>query len=55
MHEFSKDCFETLLKARGSVHHQNISGDEVEVCEIQIRYDNPDNSELSAELSLQDN
>ena len=53
-HEFGKYCFETLPKASGSVHHENLSGNEVEVCEIQITYDNPDNLELSVELPLED-
>ena len=53
-HEYGKYCFETLSKARGSVHHEKVSGDEVEVCEIQITYDNPNNSELSVELPLED-
>ena len=53
-HEFGKYCFETLPKVRGSVHHEKVSGNEVEVCEVQITYDNPDNSELSVELPLED-
>ena len=40
-HEFSKYCFETLCKARGSVSDKKIGGNEAEVCEIQITYDNP--------------
>ena len=39
-HEFPKYCFETLPKVRGSVHHEKVSGNEVEICEIQITYDN---------------
>ena len=39
-HEFGKYCFETLPKARGSVNHVQLGGDEAEVCEIQITYDN---------------
>ena len=31
-----------------------LSGDEAKVCEIQITYDNPENSELSVELPLED-
>ena len=53
-HEFGKYCFETLPKVRGSVHHEKVSGDEVEVCEIQIMYDNPNNLELLVELPLED-
>ena len=53
-HEFSKYCFETLPKVRGSVSHEKVGGDEAEVCEIQITYDNPENSELSVELPLED-
>ena len=53
-HEFGKYCFETLPKVRGSVSHKKVGGDEAEVCEIQITYDNPENSELSVELPLED-
>ena len=53
-HEFGKYCFETLPKARGLVSHEKIGGNEAEVCEIQITYDNPKNSELSVELPLED-
>ena len=40
-HEFGKYCFETLPKVRGSVSHEKVGGNEAEVCEIQITYDNP--------------
>ena len=53
-HEFGKYCFETLPKARGSTNQVKIGGDTAEVCEIQITYDNPENSELSVELPLED-
>ena len=53
-HEFGKYCFETLPKVRESAHHERIGGNEFNVCEIQIRYDNPKNSELSVELPLED-
>ena len=53
-HEFSKYCFETLPKVRGSTSQVKIGGDMAEVCEIQITYDNPKNSELSVELPLED-
>ena len=53
-HEFGKYCFETLPKVRGSVHHKKVGGEEFDVCEIQITYDNPKNSELSVELPLED-
>ena len=39
---------------RGSVSHEKVGGNEAKVCEIQITYDNPKNSELSVELSLED-
>ena len=39
---------------RGSVSHKKVGGDEAEVCEIQITYNNPKNSELSVELPLED-
>ena len=48
-HEFGKYCFETLPKVRGSINHVQLGGDEAEVCEIQITYDNPENLELSVE------
>ena len=53
-HDFGKYYFEALPKARGLVSHAKIGGDTAEVCEIQIMYDNPKNSELSAELPLED-
>ena len=52
-HEFGKYCFETLPKVRGSAHHKIIGGYGFDVCEIQITYDNPKNSELSVELPLE--
>ena len=51
---FGKYCFETLPKVRGSVNEVSISGETAEVCEIQITYDNPENSEFSVELPLED-
>ena len=53
-HEFSKYCFETLPKARGSASHVKLCGDVAKVCEIQITYDNPENSEFLVELPLED-
>ena len=53
-HEFGKYCFEALPKARGSTNRIKIGGDMAEVCEIQITYDNSENSELSVELPLDD-
>ena len=53
-HEFGKYCFETLPKARGSTHHQVIGGEDFDVCEIKITYDNPKNLEFSVELPLDD-
>ena len=53
-HEFGKYCFETLPKVRGSANLVKLSGDEAKVCEIQITYDNPENSELSVGLPLED-
>ena len=46
-HEFGKYCCETLSKARGSMHHQVIGGEDFDVCEIQITYDNAENLEFS--------
>ena len=53
-HELGKYSFEALPKVRGLVSHAKIGGNEAEVCEIQITYDNPKNSELSVELPLED-
>ena len=53
-HGFGKYCFEALPKARGLVSHTKIGGNATEVCEIQITYDNPENSELLVELPLED-
>ena len=52
-HEFDKYCFETLPKARGSVHHERVGGNKVNICKIQITYNNPKNLELSVELPLE--
>ena len=53
-HEFGKYCFETLPKVRGSTSEVKIGGDMAEVCETQITYDNPKNSEFSVKLPLED-
>ena len=53
-HEFGKYCFETLPKVRGSTSEVKIGGEMAEVCEIQITYDNPKNSEFSVKLPLED-
>ena len=53
-HEFGKYCFKALPKVRGSISQAKIGGDTAEVCEIQITYDNPENSELSVDLPLDD-
>ena len=50
-----KYCFETLPKVQEDLgSHKKVGGDEAEVCEIQITYDNPKNLELSVELPLED-
>ena len=53
-HEFGKYCFETLPKARGLTHHKVIGDEEFNICEIQVTYDNPENSEFSVELPSED-
>ena len=53
-HEFGKCCFETLPKVRGSISHQRIGGKGINICEIQITYDNEENSKLLVELPLDD-
>ena len=35
------------------IHHRVIGGEEFNICEIQITYDNPKKSELSVELPLE--
>ena len=45
-HEFSKWCFKTLPKARGSAVHQKIASEGFDICEIQITYDNDENSDF---------
>ena len=49
-----KYCFETLPKVRGSTSEVKICDETAEVCEIQITYDNSENSEFSVELPLED-
>ena len=39
---------------RESAHHKRIGGNEFDICEIQITYDNPENVELLVELPLED-
>ena len=53
-HEFGKYCFKTLPKARGYTDHQKIGEQDYDMCEIQITYNNEENSELSVELPLND-
>ena len=53
-YEFRKYCFETLPKARGFTHHQVNGGEDFNVCEIKITYDNTENLEYSVELPLDD-
>ena len=53
-HEFGKYCFESLAKVRGYTLHQKIGGEGMDICEIQITYDNEKNSEFSVELPLED-
>ena len=53
-HEFRKYCFETLPKVREYTSHQQIGDEGVDVCEIQITYDNDENSEYLVELPLED-
>ena len=53
-HEFWKYCFETLPKARGSTHHQVIGGEDFNVYEIKITYDNAKNLKFSIGLHLDD-
>ena len=53
-YEFRKYSFKMLPKARGFTHHQVIGGDDFDVCEIQITYDNAKKFEFSIELPLDD-
>ena len=52
-YEFGSYCFETLPKARrSSVAEKLASVDGVDVCEINITYDNDENSPNSVEMPL---
>ena len=52
-YEFGNYCFETLPKATGtSVSEKLASVDSVDICEINITYDNPKNSQFSIQLPL---
>ena len=42
------------MTMRGYTHHQQIRGDDSDVCKIQITYDNDKNSKISIELPLDD-
>ena len=53
-HEYRKYCFEILPKARGSRNEVKLGGEGAKVCEIQITYDNPKNSEFLVKLPLED-
>ena len=44
----------TLPKARGYTSHQKISSEGMNVCEIQITYNNDKNLGFSVELPLED-
>ena len=52
-YEFGSYCFETLPKAkRSSVAEKLASVDGVDICEINITYDNDENSPNSVEMPL---
>ena len=52
-YEFGSYCFETLPKAkRSSVAEKLASVDGVDVCEINITYDNDENSPNSVKMPL---
>ena len=52
-YEFGRYAFETLPKARGKTVHEVITSlDGVDVCEINITYDNSENSHYSVKLPL---
>ena len=53
-HDFGKYCFKTLPKVKGYTYHQKVGGENYDVCEIQITYDNDKYSEFSIELPLDD-
>ena len=40
--------------ARGYIHHQKVGGEDYDMCEIQITYDNEENLEFSVKLPLDD-
>ena len=52
-YEFGHYAFETLPKARGKMVHEVLTSlDGVDVCEINITYDNSENSSYSVKLPL---
>ena len=52
-YEFGHYAFETLPKAKGKMVHEIITSlDGVDVCEINITYDNSENSPYSVKLPL---
>ena len=52
-YEFGHYCFETLPKAKNTMVKEKLASvDWVDICEINITYDNPKNSQFSMELSL---
>ena len=52
-YEFGSYCFETLPKAKRSSSQKKLASvDGVDVCEINITYDNDENSPNSVEMPL---
>ena len=52
-YEFGCYAFETIPKARGKMVHEVITSlDGVDVCEINITYDNSENSPLLSQTPL---
>ena len=54
-YEFGCYAFETLPKAKGTPVGETLASvDGVDICEINISYDNTENSQFSVELPLSD-
>ena len=52
-YEFGHYCFDTLPKAKGTAVEEKLASvDGVDICEINISYDNVENSQFSIKLPL---
>ena len=52
-YEFGHYCFNTLPKAKGTTVEEKLASvDGVDICEVNICYDNEENSQFSMKLPL---